>query len=233
MGVASHLGISIDEYDARIRTFIPDYEEMLEAAAAAVPANARMILDLGTGTGALAARCLQQARKARVIGIDADQQILKLAARRLGDRATLHCASFMRAPLPACDVVVASFALHHIRSRASKRQLYGRLRASLASHGLFLNVDCYPATDGFRRSDSNWGDGLARRQRDAWMGHLRQNYSLSEAAALLKAWSKEDFYMPLEAEVMIMRNSGFSVEVLWRKGAFAVLMGIAQKGRSR
>ena len=233
MGVASHLGISIAEYDARIRTFIPDYEEMLEVAAAAVPANARMILDLGTGTGALAACCLRQARKARVFGIDADPQILKVAARRLGDRAILHCGSFLRAPLRVCDVVVASFALHHIRSRISKRRLYGRLRASLAPHGRFLNVDCYPATDGFRRSDSKWGDGLARQQRDAWMDHLRRNYSPSKAAALLKAWSKEDFYMPLETEVMIMRNSGFSVEVLWRKGAFAVLMGIAQKRRSR
>ena len=33
MGVASHLGIRIDEYDARIRTFIPRYETMLDEAA--------------------------------------------------------------------------------------------------------------------------------------------------------------------------------------------------------
>ena len=33
MGVASHLGIQLTEYDRRIRTFIPDYEEMLDAAA--------------------------------------------------------------------------------------------------------------------------------------------------------------------------------------------------------
>jgi hypothetical protein len=28
MGVATHLGIKLGEYDARIRTFIPDYEEI-------------------------------------------------------------------------------------------------------------------------------------------------------------------------------------------------------------
>ena len=33
MSVASHLHIRLDEYDARIRTFIPRYDEMIEAAA--------------------------------------------------------------------------------------------------------------------------------------------------------------------------------------------------------
>ena len=33
MSVATHLGIDLGEYDARIRTFIPHYEEMLDVAA--------------------------------------------------------------------------------------------------------------------------------------------------------------------------------------------------------
>ena len=32
--VASHLGIPLPEYDARIRTFVPFYDEMLDGAAA-------------------------------------------------------------------------------------------------------------------------------------------------------------------------------------------------------
>ena len=58
MGVASHLGIKLTEYDSRIRTFIPHYEEMLDVAAAAIPPRARTIVDLGIGTGALSSRCL-------------------------------------------------------------------------------------------------------------------------------------------------------------------------------
>ncbi|HEY5161617.1 MAG TPA: hypothetical protein VII81_01280, partial [Terriglobales bacterium] len=64
MDVAAHLGIDIVEYDERIRTFIPDYEEMLDVAAEAIPASARTIVDLGTGTGALAARCVERASRA-------------------------------------------------------------------------------------------------------------------------------------------------------------------------
>ena len=121
MGVASHLGIELNEYDSRIRTFIPHYEEMLDVAAAAVPARARTIVDLGIGTGALSARCLRTAPPARTIGIDVDPDILALArSPAWRPRRRFTTGSFLRAPLPHCDAVVASFALHHVRTRARK-----------------------------------------------------------------------------------------------------------------
>ena len=46
MGVATHLGIKLSEYDARIRTFIPDYEEMLGVAAEVIPAELKPSLTL-------------------------------------------------------------------------------------------------------------------------------------------------------------------------------------------
>ena len=219
MGVASHLGIDLREYDARIRTFIPDYEEMLGVAATAIPERARTIVDLGTGTGALAARCLTAAPRARIVGIDEDSEVLKVAARRLRGRATFRCGSFLRAPLPPSDAVVASFSLHHIRTRSAKASIYSRIRRSLRPRGLFIGVDCYPAT----------APRVARTQRDAWKAHLRRAYPPARATALLDAWSHEDVYVPLESEVLLLERSGFRVEVLWRKGAFAVLMGMRSR----
>lgn len=214
MGVASHLGIKLAEYDSRIRTFIPDYEEMLEVAAAAVPRRARLIVDLGTGTGALAERCLRRAPRARVLGIDADPEILKLAARRLDGRARLQSGSFLRAPLPTCDAVVASFALHHIRARAGKARLYRRIGKALRPGGVFLSVDCQPAAL----------PALAREQRRQWKSHLLSAYTRKQAAALLAAWAREDTYVPLETELELLRRGGLAPEVLWRKGAFAVIL---------
>ena len=40
------------------------------------PSSTTTIVDLGVGTGALAARCLDRMRRARVVGIDADADIL-------------------------------------------------------------------------------------------------------------------------------------------------------------
>lgn len=216
MGVASHLGIKLAEYDMRIRTFIPGYEEMLEVAADAVPRSARTIVDLGTGTGALAERCLKKARRAQLVGIDADGEILKLAERRLGKRARLLRGSFTRASLPACDAVVASLALHHIPTRTSKAGLYRRIRAGLRPRGVFISVDCQPAAN----------PSVAREQRQGWKAHLLSSYTPKQAAALLASWAQEDTYVPLEVELELLRKSGLKTEVLWRKGPFAVILGM-------
>ena len=214
MGVAAHLGIRIAEYDSRIRTFIPDYEEMLDAAAEAVPPAARTIVDLGTGTGAFASRCLRRAPRARVIGIDTDADILGAARRRLGPRAALIVKSFLRAEIPSCDAVVASFALHHVRTCAAKARLYRKISASLRSGGRCISVDCQPASD----------PGIARRQRTQWEAHLHRWYTRREAKRILSSWADEDVYVPLDVEVGLMRRAALRVEVVWRRGAFAVLV---------
>jgi trans-aconitate methyltransferase len=216
VGVAAHLGIDLREYDARIRTFIPDYDAMLDAAGRAVPRGARTIVDLGTGTGALAARCLARAPRARIVGIDSDRDILAMAARRLGAQAMFVRGSFLRAPLPArCDAAVASFALHHVRTRAAKARLYRRLRSTLTPRGVVVTVDCHPSEDPAK----------AREERNAWTRHLRRVYSAAEADSLLDAWSKEDVYVPLDSEIDLMERAGFDADVLWRRGSFAVIRG--------
>jgi SAM-dependent methyltransferase len=216
MSVASHLGINLTEYDSRIRTFIPNYEEMLDVAAAAVPARAATIVDLGIGTGALSSRCLATARKARAVGIDVDPAMLALAKRRLEGRATLVAGSFLRATLPKCDALVASFALHHVRTRGAKRSLYRRIRSALRPGGLFISVDCQPASDA----------SVRRAQFDAWLSHLRTAYPAPRARAILASWAHEDVYVPLDAELALMHAAGFRVELLWRRGAFAVIRAV-------
>src|SRR5690242_2318126 len=179
MSVATHLGIDLAEYDARIRTFIPHYEEMLDIAASAIDPKSQVIVDLGIGTGALSARCLRTALKARIIGIDADAEILKAAAQRLPSSATFICSSFLRAEVPECDAVVGSFALHHVRTRRSKATLYARIAKALKPGGRVVTVDCQPASNVT----------VARRQREAWKNHLMQSYSEEEAGNYLEAWS--------------------------------------------
>jgi ubiquinone/menaquinone biosynthesis C-methylase UbiE len=215
MSVATHLGIDLAEYDARIRTFIPHYEEMLDVAAAAINPGSRIIVDLGIGTGALAARCLKSAPQARIVGIDADAEVLKAAAHRLPAGSTFVCSSFMRATIPECDAVVASFSLHHVRTRRSKAKLYSVIAQALRPGGQLVTVDCQPASNAT----------LSRRQFEAWKMHLMRVYSEAEAGGYLEAWSHEDVYVPMDAEMELMQRAGFFVDVLWRRDAFAVVRG--------
>ncbi len=221
MSVATHLGIRLADYDRRIRTFIPRYEQMLDAAARAlrqlVP-HPRVLLDLGVGTGALALRCVPGRGRVRLVGIDGDPGMLAASARRLRDlapRVTIDLVrgDFRRLPLPAADAIVASLALHHVRTPRGKQAFYRRCWRALSAGGVLITADCFPAADA----------PLAARQRAAWLAHLERTYSPRESDRFLAAWAREDVYFPLEQELVMLRAAGFRATVPWRHGAFGVI----------
>jgi len=222
MSVAHHLGIRLTDYDRRIRTFIPRYEEMLDAAASVLACLRRRhptVVDLGIGTGGLAARCLSVVEGARLVGIDADADILDLAKRRLAPLAGKHLAlvhgDFCEIAIPRCDAIVASLALHHVATRPRKRALYARCARALRGGGLLVTADCCPGT----------APPLADLLDGAWRRHLAQHYGERQARALLRAWAAEDTYFSLQDEQDMLRRAGFAVDVAWRRGPFAVLVG--------
>jgi SAM-dependent methyltransferase len=217
MGAASHLGIDLREYDARIRTFIPGYEDLLDAAAAVLAVSIGLrnpvIVDLGIGTGALAARCLAAKPSARLAGVDEDEGMLAVAARRIGQRFTGIRGSFERVELPACDAVTASLALHHVPTSARRARLFRRIHNALKSGGVLISADCYLASSASLR---------AAERRD-WLAHLERRYTARQAAGYLKAWAKEDHYARLMDEAAMLQRAGFAVDIVWRRGGFAVV----------
>jgi tRNA (cmo5U34)-methyltransferase len=221
MSVSAHLGINLAEYDRSIRTFIPHYEEMLDQAAAVLtPLRPRAtIVELGVGTGALASRCLGRAPDARFVGIDSDPAILEMARRRLrrhGRREVeLIPADFSSVTLPRCDAIIASLALHHVRTARAKRALYVRCGQALSRHGLFVNADVHLASDAALRSVAH----------AEWRAHLSETYGTRQADAFLRAWSREDVYFTLEQEAAMLEAAGFEPGIFWRHSCFAVMVG--------
>ena len=219
MGATAHLGIKFGEYDATIASLIPHYKSLITAAADAVDVVARTapaVVDLGTGSGALAAEILRVRPKARLIGIDADDAMLEAARRRLKGRIDTVHDNFELARIPRCDVVSASFALHHIDAGRKKGALYRRCFTALRDGGIFVSADCFLATDG----------KLRRHHRQAWLNHLQKKYTKKKAEHFLRTWAKEDVYFSLERELELLKEAGFSTEVSWRQDSFAVVVGL-------
>ena len=219
MGAATHLGIKPGEYDTLIATLIPHYGELIDAAASAVDAVARntpAVVDLGTGSGTLAQRILKVRPKARLIGIDSDASMLATATRRLRGNIQTIEENFEQIRIPRCDVVSASFSLHHIPTGQRKAALYKRCFQSLRPGGMFVSADCFLATSGV----------LRKRHRAAWLAHLQRNHSKKKAEQFLRTWAKEDVYFTLDREIELLKDAGFGVEVTWRNDSFAVLVGL-------
>lgn len=219
MGAAAHLGIRQGEYDRTIATLIPHYSELLDAAATAVDIFARLtpaVVDLGTGSGTLAQRILKVRPKARLIGIDEDRTMLDAASKRLRGRIQTIEENFEQIRIPRCDVVSASFSLHHIPTGRRKGALYKRCFSSLRPAGMLVGADCYLPSSAT----------LQKRNRQAWLDHLKKTYSPKKSEDFLRTWAKEDVYFTLDREIELLRDAGFSTEVTWRKDAFAVIVGL-------
>jgi SAM-dependent methyltransferase len=227
--VASHLAFSPAQYDARIRSLIPLYDELIAEAARALShagRPVRTIVDLGIGTGALARACLEAAPRARISGIDADAAMMDIARTRLGrlaGRVTMTTGNFLDAPLPPCDAIVGSYSLHHIRSPRAKLAFYRRCYKALRPGGVLINGDCAPASTprGFAR-DLN-----------VWFTHLAKTFgSRAQGRRVYESWADEDVYVPLAEEIRMLERAGFTVDVPWRRSPFAVIVGYRRASKT-
>lgn len=211
--VLEHLGLQAREYDAAIRRYIPAYEQMIANAVDLVDGY---VIDLGTGTGALAAAILDAKPTARVRLVDVDPAMLEAARTRVahhGSRAELVQARFEHALVP-CDGVIASLALHHVPDIDAKRELYRKIHTVLRPGGVLAIADATvheagPARD---RAYAVWRREMATHGIDA-----------AQADQLFAAWAREDRYLPLPTEFALLADAGFAApECFWRFGPMTV-----------
>ena len=220
MSVASHLAVDPSRYDDHIRKLIPLYDELIPQVAKSLSYAVRpirRIVDLGVGTGALAGACLAEVPRSRVWGIDADAAMMEVARKRLGrriTRVTLVEGSFLDAAIPACDAIVASYALHHIRSLRQKQAFYRRCYRALAPGGVLVSGDCNPAS-----TPQGFAEDL-----NVWFTHLGRTFGgRAGAKRVYESWADEDVYVPLATELRLLERAGFETDVPWRKSPFAVI----------
>ena len=114
-----------DDYLDLIRSEVPRYEELQEAAIAAIPFAPERVLELGMGTGETTRRLLEAYPDAWVIGLDSSPDMV-FRAREDYDEVQLDR---MEDPLPdgPWDLVIGVLSIHHLRS-AQKQELFRRVR---------------------------------------------------------------------------------------------------------
>jgi tRNA (cmo5U34)-methyltransferase len=136
--------------------------------------------------------------------------------RRQSRRVTMNAGSFLDAALPACDAIVASYSLHHIKTERAKLAFYRRCYRVLRPGGVLINGDCAPASTprGFARD------------LDVWFTHLAKTFGgRAKARRVYESWADEDVYVPLAVEIRLLERAGFAVDVPWRRSPFAVIVG--------
>jgi ubiquinone/menaquinone biosynthesis C-methylase UbiE len=133
---------------------------LLDEIGPAVTAGATHVLDVGAGTGALAAAVVDRWPGVRVTGVDASAGMLAVATRELGtldararDRVSLVQATADRLPFDdgAFGIVVTAFMLQLVPSRYRALREARRVlaRGGTLSHATWLAGGSFPADDAY------------------------------------------------------------------------------------
>lgn len=109
------------------------------------PQSRGSILDVGTGTANLALTIKRRCPKAKVIAVDPDENILKIARRKIQkEKIDINLVKAYAQKLPfnsgTFDWIVSSFVIHHI-PKPFKKQAFLEMKRVLKPEGKILIID--------------------------------------------------------------------------------------------
>ena len=225
MTVGSLFGEAARDYDRARRQLVPGFDRFYGAALESVPfmeGQEIKVLDLGAGTGLLSAMVAEKFPRSRVTLVDISVEMLRVARQRFTrepGRFEFRTMDYARKPLPredgGYDLVVSALSIHHL-THGDKKELFGKVRRSLAVGGYFVNADQIAGDTPEEEM----------RFRDWWLGRVREA-GVSErdlAAALLRM--RADWNATLGAQLVWMREAGFGeVDCRYKDHRFAVYSG--------
>jgi SAM-dependent methyltransferase len=198
------------EYLRRADT-VPHRVEGESALLEFVPADAKRILDLGTGAGRLLALVKAARPGAQFVGLDFSPTMLEILQREFGgDARVTIVAHDLARELPSMgkfDCVISSFAIHHLTNQR-KRSLYAEIFETLAPGGVFCNLERVASPTVALHERFLQAFGITREQDDP-----------------------ENILLGLEIQLQWLREIGFAdVDCHWKWRELALFAGVKPAG---
>ncbi len=220
--VAAAFDAASNDYDAPRRWLIPCFEPLygtaIELIAEWAPQPGVRALDLGAGTGLLAAMVRRAFPGMRFDLVDIAPAMLERARQRFAgeDAIGYTVADYATADLGGpYDLVVSALSIHHLDDGA-KRGLFARVLAALQPGGLFVNVEQVLAPTA----------PLEARAHGRWRA---QAMALGASEAVIEAAEgrmAHDRCATLEDQLGWLRSAGFAeVDCAFKSWRFAVYSG--------
>lgn len=218
-------------YDPERRGLIPCFDDFYGMSVrlvvdAATDDSRRMretpfrVLDLGTGTGLLAAMIRDAVPRAECTLVDFSEPMMEAARRRFGaaERIQYLTADYSEidlSELGAFDAIVSSLSIHHL-DHERKRRLFERAHAALVPGGVFINADHVCAESG----------EMNAYYRRTWLAVMRAAGVNEESIARSVGRRTLDLPAALPSQLLWLTEAGFvDVDCVYRWLDFGVFFG--------
>ena len=200
-------------YDQTRRQYIPCFDDFYGTALELIPyprAAAIEILDLGAGTGLLAALVAEAFPNARITLLDISSEMLAKAKERFTaqeGRIHYHTLDYIHEAMPGrYDVVVSALSLHH-SPPDDLRAVFQKIYTALKTGGCFINADQALGTT----------PALEDQYHQTWLRQIRQLGCTEHEVALALERMKADRTSTLDDQLTWLKAVGFEQVDCWYK----------------
>ena len=209
--VEKHFDAMAIDFEKVKRKVIPGYRDIEKCIFSYLPfiqSRKIAVLELGTGTGALALDVLKHFPRASYTGIDFSSKMLEVASHRLkkcDQQVTLQKADLNRVKIAGrYDLIISLFTIHHI---INKKGLFKHLCTLLKPGGCFFYGDA--AVSKNKRLEKcfieNWKDFMAR-----------SGLSKGKRVRLIEYHRQYDHPEPIETQLHYLKAAGFKAyDLVW------------------
>lgn len=212
-----------DNFDDIIVKLVPFYNEMVNDLILVIPfeKNEKIdVIDLGCGTGTLSLKIKEFFTKAKITCMDMTRNMLKLAKVKLSKYENIEyiLENFYNFNFnKKYDVVISSFALHHLITAEDKKKFYQKIYNSLKVSGCFYNLDIIIGPN----------DEIQNFYMKKWEEFLSQYFSEEELDKHFEQYYEEDSPESIMNHLRWLEEAGFrDVDVIRKYYNFALYGGI-------
>ena len=190
-------------YDTDRSKLIPGCDAFYRWALDLIPARAKVICELGAGSGLMTRLLRDRFPTAHLHVIDFSAPMLDRAKERLGNdpNITWHQSDYAANPLPqSLCAVVSTLSIHHLDD-ADKRVVFQKAYASLKPNGVFVNADQVAGPT----------PALEDRYKAIWLQQVRVAGATEPQIEASLYRQQEDRCVSVEAQLQWLHEAGFKI----------------------
>lgn len=203
---------SAGNYDADRELLIPCYNDYYATALDIIPFSRDReirVLDLGSGTGALARLIAEKYPRAQLQLVDIAPAMLQVAETHFStndlDRVSFRVMDYVREDFQGpYDLIASSLSIHHLPDE-QKQKLFNKIFRALVPGGFFVNADQ-------ARGESEFAENIFSR---AWIRQVKERGVTDATLQATLERMKEDKMSPLSSQFSWLRQSGFIDVSTW------------------